>query len=227
MLVKYWMSTEVITVAPDDAMKEAMDRLKKHAIRQMPVVKGGKLVGMLSDRDLKKASASNATSLDVHELLYLLDKVKVAGIMSKPAITVPLDFTLEETAERLLEHKIASMPVVDADGTMVGIITQSDLFRALVSLTGLQDRGLHLGLLMPDQPGSIMTVANMVREAGGKMAGILTSYKRCPEGKRRVYLRFYNIDRDATEALLQQIGTKAQLLYMVDHRNNRRTIFAE
>ncbi|MBR9980001.1 MAG: CBS domain-containing protein [Desulfatitalea sp.] len=227
MLVKYWMSAHVITVSPDDSMKDAMDRIKENAIHQMPVLKAGKLVGMLSDGDLKRASASDATSLDVHELLYLLDKIKVAGLMSKPAITVPVDFTLEETAEMLLKHKISSLPVTNTDGTMAGIITQSDLFRALVSLTGLQDRGLHVALLMADRPGSIMEVANLVREAGGKMASILTSYKRCPEGQRRVYLRIYNIDRATTDTLLTGIGKKAQLLYMVDHRNNRRHIYSE
>lgn len=227
MLVKYWMSQKVTTVAPEDSMKSAMELIKKHQIHQLPVLERGTLAGMLSDGDLKRASASDATSLDVHELLYLLDKVKVSDIMSKPAITVPIDYTIEETAEKLLKHKIASMPVVAADGSLQGIITQSDLFRALVSLTGLHDRGLHIALIMEDRPGSIMEVANLVRQAGGKMASILTSYKRCEEGYRRVYFRIYQIDRGATDALLEQIGRKVRLLYMVDHRENKRKIFSE
>jgi acetoin utilization protein AcuB len=227
MLVKYWMSKEVITVAPGDSMKEAMDLIKKHRIHQMPVMEAGKLVGMLSDGDLKRASASDATSLDVHEILYLLDKIKVADIMSKPAFTVPIDYTIEETAEMLLKHMVASLPVVAPDGSVQGIITQSDLFRALVALTGLHDRGLHVAMMMEDRPGSIMEVANLVRQAGGKMASILTSYERCPEGFRRVYFRIYKIDRGATEGLLEEIGRRAQLLYMVDHRENRRKIYSE
>lgn len=227
MLVKYWMSRDVVTITPGDSMKRAMDLVKKHQIHQLPVMKGDKLVGMLSDGDLKRASASDATTLDVHELIYLLDKIKISDIMSHPAITVPLDYTIEEAAEILQKNKIAAMPVVDAKGNLAGIITQHDLFSALVSLTGLQDRGLHIAVMLEDRPGSIMEVANLVRQIGGKMASIMTSYKRCQEGYRRVYFRVYNIDREKTDALLEQIGRLAQLLYMVDHRQNRRKIFSE
>lgn len=227
MLVKYWMTREVVTVAPGDSMKRAMDLIKKHQIHQLPVMKNGQLKGMLSDGDLKRASASDATTLDVHELIYLLDKIKVFDLMSKPAISVPIDYTIEEAAELLLKHRIAGMPVVDAQGGLQGIITQTDLFRALVSLTGLQDRGLHIAILLEDRPGSIMEVANIVRELGGKMTSILTSYKRCGPGYRRVYFRVYDIDRKVTDQLIEQIGRIAQLLYMVDHRENRRRIFSE
>ena len=227
MLVKYWMTPDVITVAPGDTMKRAMDLIKKHQIHQMPVVKDGKLKGMLSDGDLKRASASDATTLDVHELIYLLDKIKVSDIMSKPAITVPFDYTIEEAAERLLKQRIAGMPVVAADGSLQGIITQSDIFQALVSLTGLQDRGLHIAIMQEDRPGSIMEVTNIVRELGGKMTSILTSYKRCSPGDRRVYFRVYAIDRKVTEQLVDRIGRIAQLLYIVDHRENNRQIFSE
>ncbi len=227
MLVKYWMSTNVITVAPGSSMQEAMRLIKTHHIHQLPVVASGKLSGMLSDGDLKRASASDATSLDVHELFYLLEKIKVADIMSKPAITIAPDHTLEEAAEILLEKKIASLPVAENDGKVIGIITQSDLFRALVSLTGLKDRGLHIATIMADRPGSIMEVANRIREAGGKMASILTSYERCPAGFRRVYFRAYEIKREKTDSLLADIAQCAELLYMVDHRENKRIIFSE
>jgi acetoin utilization protein AcuB len=228
MLVKYWMTQEVITALPEDSMKKAMDLIKKHQIRQLPVMtRDGKLRGILSDGDLKRASASDATTLDVHELIYLLDQIKVADIMTRPVITVPIDFTIEETAEKLEKHKISSMPVLATDGAMRGIITRSDLFRALVSLTGLQDRGLHIALMLEDRPGSIMEIANLVRKINGKMASILTSYKRCPEGYRRVYLRVYNIDRSRMDTLMDQIIGIAKLLYIVDHRENRRKIFSE
>ncbi|RJQ70004.1 MAG: CBS domain-containing protein [Desulfobacteraceae bacterium] len=228
MLVKYWMSRDVVTVSPEDSMKCAMDLIKRNQIRQLLVMaKDGQLKGMLSDGDLKRASASDATTLDIHELIYLLDKVKVADIMSQPVITVPIDYTIEEAAEMLQKHKISSMPVLAADGSVRGIITRSDLFRALVSLTGLHDRGLHIALMLEDRPGSIMEVANLVRQIGGKMASILTSYNRCPEGYRRVYLRIYNIDRSRIDTLLDQIVGTAKLLYMVDHRENRREIFSE
>lgn len=227
MLVKYWMTREVITVSPGDSMKRAMDLIKKHQIHQLPVMKDGKIKGMLSDGDLKRASASDATTLDVHELIYLLDKIKVSDLMSKPAITIPIDYTIEEAAEILQKHKIAALPIATEDGGLQGIITQNDLFRALVALTGLQDRGVHIAIMLEDRPGSIMEVANLIRQTGGKMASIMTSYKRCREGYRRVYFRVYKFERQKTDSLLEQIGRVAQLLYMVDHRENRRKIFSE
>src|SRR6056300_927104 len=98
MLVANWMSKNIIIVDENDSMHDAIKLLKEHDIRMLPVIKKGKLVGIITDRDLKKASASDATTLEVHELLYLLTKIKVKDIMTKDVITVPPEFTAEETA---------------------------------------------------------------------------------------------------------------------------------
>ncbi len=119
MLVKNWMSKNVITINVDDSMQEAVNSLKQHDIRMLPVMKKGKLVGIVTDRDLKKASASDATTLDIHELLYLISEIKVQSIMTKDPITVPQDYTVEETAEVLLENKISGAPVVVRNGDVV------------------------------------------------------------------------------------------------------------
>ncbi|MDP3283500.1 MAG: CBS domain-containing protein, partial [Desulfobacterales bacterium] len=137
MLVKNWMSKNVITIDADDSMQHAIKLLKEHKINLLPVMKKGKLAGVITDRDLKKSSPSEATTLDMHELLYLLSKIKVADIMSKKLHTVPDDYTVEETAEILLEKRISGVPVVDGKGKPVGIITKNDIFRLLISLTGL------------------------------------------------------------------------------------------
>ena len=146
MLVKNWMSKNVITVDENDFMQDAMRLLKKYGIRMLPVMKKGKLVGIVTDRDLKRASASDATTLDVHELLYLLTKIKVKDIMTKDPITVPPDYTAEETALVLLDGKISGAPVVDDSGQVVGTITQTDLFRVLISLTGIGNVGIQFGV---------------------------------------------------------------------------------
>ncbi len=105
MLVKNWMSKQSVTVDVDGSMQDAMNLIKKHDIRMLPVMKKGKLVGIITDRDLKRASASDATTLEIHELLYLLSKIKIKDIMSRNPITVPVDFTVEETAEVLLRTR--------------------------------------------------------------------------------------------------------------------------
>lgn len=225
MLVAYWMSKNPITVDVSDAMQTAMAHMKRNHIRILPVMQNNKLAGVVTDRDIKRASASDATSLEIHELLYLLSKIKIADIMSKPAITVNSDHTIEETAEILMKEKISGAPVLDGSGALVGVITQSDIFRALVSLTGLQNRGLHLAVQLEDRPGSIMDIANTIRAAGGRIVSILTSYDRCPEGFRKVYFRIHRLNRQNLDELLAEIKRKALLLYVVDHRENRREIF--
>lgn len=140
MLVKNWMSKNVVTVDGNDSMMDAIRLLKEHNIRMLPVVKEGKLVGIVTDSDLKEASASDATSMEIHELINLKNKTKVSEIMTKNPITVALDYTVEETAEIFLNNKISGIPVVDHEGQIVGTITETDILKALVSLTALSKK---------------------------------------------------------------------------------------
>lgn len=221
------MSKGVITVDVNDSMHDATRRLKKHDIRMLPVMNKGKLVGIVTDRDLKKASASDATTLEIHELLYLLTKIKVKDIMTRNVITVPPDYTVEETAQVLQKNKISGAPVVDANGQLVGTITQTDLFRVLISLTGVDSGGIQFGIQVEDRPGSIKEVVDVIRSFGGRMVSILTSYDDVPEGYRKVYIRMRRIERSELQKLIQELESKAGLLYMVDHTENNREIFAE
>ena len=227
MLVKNWMSKNVITVDVNDSMQDAMKLLKEHDIRMLPVMKKDKLVGIITDRDLKKASASDATTLEVHELLYLLTKIKVKDIMTKDVVTVPPEFTAEETAQVLLRNKISGAPVVDASGRLVGTITQADIFRVLISLTGVGNGGIQFGCQVEDRPGSIKEVADVIRHYGGRMVSILSSYDQVPEGYRKVYIRMRGIERSKLQDLIEELESEATLLYVVDHTENVRKIFAE
>ena len=225
MLVSNWMSKDVITIDVDDSMQEAVNSLKQHDIRMLPVMKKGKLVGIVTDRDLKKASASDATTLDIHELIYLLAKIKVQSIMTKDPITVPQDYTVEETAEVLLENKISGAPVVDQNGDVVGTITQTDLFKVLIVLTGVGNRGIQFAFQLDDRAGSIKEVADVIRKYGGRMVSILSSYEDVPEGYRKVYIRMHSIERPKLQKLKEELSRTAALIYMIDHRENTREIF--
>jgi len=227
MLVKNWMSKNIITVDENDSMQDATKLLKEHDIRMLPVMKKGNLVGIITDRDLKKASASNATTLEVHELLYLLTKIRVKDIMTKEVITVPPDFTVEETAQVLLKNRISGAPVVDTNRQLVGAITQTDIFRILISLTGVSNGGIQFGFQLEDRPGSIKDVADIIRNYGGRMVSILSSYDEVPQGYRKVYIRMRNIERSKLRNLIQELELKAGLLYMVDQTENNRELFAE
>lgn len=225
MLVKEWMSTNVITIDAQDSMYDATGLMLAHPIRRLPVTHRNTLVGIVTDRDLKRSSASDATSLEIHELLYILAKIKVSEIMTKDPITVPPDFTVEETAELLLKHKISGAPVVDESGRLQGIITQTDLFRVLISLTGVGVRGIQFAMMIKDHPGTIKDVEDIIRVYGGRMVSILTSYDRVPEGYRRLFIRMHSIERGNLEELEQDLAQKAKVLYIVDQRENRRRIY--
>ena len=220
MLVENWMSQPVITIKSDDSMRTATALLRKHHIGILPVVEDKKLVGVITDRDLKRASASDATCLEIHELTYLLSKVKVKEIMTKDPITVLPYFTLEQTSKILLENKISGVPVVSEKGEIIGIITRDDLLRVLVNLTGVDKRGIQFFLQVDDRPKSIHDITNIIRKYGGHMVSILTSYENVPHGRRNVCIRAYRINRRRLPQLLEDLKEKASLLHLVDHRKD-------
>jgi acetoin utilization protein AcuB len=225
MLIRYWMSRPVITVDRNDSMQLAASLMKENHIKLLPVVDEGALCGVITDRDLKRASASDATSLDIHELLFLISKIKVADIMTRSVFTVDPDWTMEEAAALMLARKISGAPVVDDQGVLWGVITQTDLFKATLYITGLRKGGLHVAVVLEDTPGSIMEIVNVVRQFGGRMASILSTYERAPAGYRNVYLRFHGIPQERIDDLLTILKEKAKLRYVVDHDQNRRTVF--
>jgi acetoin utilization protein AcuB len=227
MLVKNWMSQNVITIDVNESIQDAMRLLREHGIRMLPVMKKCKLVGIVTDRDLKRASASDATSLEIHELLYLVGKIKIKDIMTKDPITLPPDYTAEETAQVLLDSKISGAPVVADNGQVVGTITQTDLFRVLISLTGVGNGGIQFGFQIEDKPGSIKEIADIIREYGGRMVSILTSYDDVPMGYRKVYIRLHSIERFQLQKLKDNLSKKAALLYVIDQQEDNREIFSE
>ena len=225
MLVKDWMRQHVITIDANDSMHHATKLMKEYNIRMLPVVKKGKLVGIVTDRDLKRASASDATSLEIHELLYLLMNIKIKKIMTKNLITIPFNYTIEETAQILMENKISGAPVVNKKGRLVGVITQTDIFRVMISLTGIGKKGIQFAFMIEDKPGTIKELTDIVRAYNGRLVSILGSYDGVKSGYRKVYLRAHSIERSDLTKLKGELQKKGELLYMVDHRDNKREIY--
>lgn len=231
MLVKDWMSTKVISLDVGDTLQHAITSSMDHGVHIMPVMEEGKLVGVVTDRDLKRASPSPAAAMDIQQILYHLSRLEVGAIMTRHPVTIPGDFTLEEAAEILLNNKISGAPVVDEQGNIQGIITKNDLFKALIALSGLAKRGVLFGLLLEDRPGSIKEVSDIMRKYNARLVSILTSYHNVPEGYRYVYIRAFNVDRDALPQLKEDVRKalkdKTRLVYCVDHRENRREFYPE
>lgn len=211
MLVKYWMSSNVITIDEDVSMIKASRLMKQHGIQHLPVIRKGRLAGIVSDRDLKEAHPSKASTLDIHELYYLLDQLKIKEIMSKKLYTTQPEDTIEKAAAIMLKHDISALPVVNSEGDLEGIITKGDLFRALVSISGIYQAAVQIGFELPDQPGSIKEVTDLIRSHGGRIFSIITHYEHAPEGFRHVYIRFKGVEDET--GLLAEFEKKFKVLY--------------
>ncbi len=215
MLVREWMASDVVTLDENTSMMKALHAMKEHQIRRLPIMRQGKLVGIVSDRDLKEASPSKATTLDVHELYYLLAEIKVKEIMTKDPLTIGPDDTVERAAILMLEHKITGLPVVNDGGDLVGIITQSDIFRAFVHITGIYKGGVQFAFTLEDRPGSIKEVGDVIRKHGGRMVSILSSWDTSAEGYRDVYIRIQDLPDEKIKALESDLKNKFKVNYMV------------
>jgi acetoin utilization protein AcuB len=139
---------------------------KKEHIRRAPVMKDGKLVGIVSEKDLLNAAPSSATTLSVWEMNYLISKVKVKNVMTKKVITVSRDTPIEEAARIMADKKIGGLPVVDGD-RVVGMITETDLFKVFLELMGARDKGVRVTATIEDKPGELAKVTKAIANAGG------------------------------------------------------------
>ena len=214
MLVKDWMSKDPVTINDDTSMMKAIHLMKQNRFRRLPVLHEGRLVGIVSDRDLKEASPSKATTLDVHELYYLLAELQVKDIMTRDPVTVATDDTVEHAAQLMLENTISGLPVVDDQGTVVGILTQSDVFRAFMAITGILQGGVQFALRLEDRPGLIKEVVDLLRARGARFVSLLTSYTSVQEGYRDVYIRVKNLSPEGIQVAKEELASHHQVLYV-------------
>jgi acetoin utilization protein AcuB len=188
MYVSNWMTAKVFTISSDNYLSDAIALMKEKSIKHIPVVKNGKLKGIISDRDIKEHSPSKATSLDMYELHYLLAKTKIKEIMKSKVITTTPYTPVEEAAMIMLDGNIGCLPVLEK-GNLAGIISDRDIYRALVDITGVRHGGHRICVTIEDRPGSIKEVADIIRLNGYRLQSILTSYEDVKEGYRNVVIR--------------------------------------
>lgn len=175
MFVRERMSVNVITVTPKTTIAEAVELMKKHQIRRLPVVEGEQLVGFITDKDLSEASPSTATTLSIFEINYLLAKTKIAEILRKdrPTITIHPDATLEECALLMRDNKIFGVPVVE-NGKLVGVITETDIFDAFIDIMGIRSPGVRIHIHVPDRPGMLADVTRIIARHGANISHIVS-----------------------------------------------------
>ncbi|MCA2000473.1 MAG: CBS and ACT domain-containing protein [Chloroflexi bacterium] len=170
MLVDQRMSHKVISVPPEMPVPEALAVLKKNHIRRAPVMKDGKMLGIISESDLLNASPSPVSTLSVWEMNFLMSKVPVKQVMTKKVITVEIGTPIEEAARIMVEAKIGGMPVT-RDGKVIGMITETDLFKVFMELMGAREKGVRVSVLAEDKPGQIAKVSRLISDAGGNFLG--------------------------------------------------------
>ncbi len=227
MLVKDWMSTEVVTVNIDGTVQGVINLFMRHNPSIVPVVREGKAVGLITQRDLRKLGDAKASWIDVRQIPAGVWHQKVDTIMSREIIAVPPDYTVEETSELLLDRRIPGCPVLDHEGRVVGIITKKDLLKAFTEASALPGLGILFGLLVQDRTGCINSILNLLRRHDARVMAIMSSYANAPEGFRRVYIRCFHMDRGRIQQLHTELDEVGKTLFIVDRKAGTREIFSE
>ncbi|MDF1614480.1 CBS and ACT domain-containing protein [Desulfurivibrio dismutans] len=205
MLIEDWMAKNVLTVDENTSLMRATRIMKENNIRRLPVVSHGKLIGIVTDRDVKDASPSKTATLDIHELYYLLSEMKVKDVMTASPLTLKGKDSLELAAVIMLEDKISGLPVVDDAGRLIGLLSETDLLRAFVRSTGIKDGSRRYVFDLPDAPGSVTKVMDSLRRYDARVISILTSFEDAPEGQKRVSIRITMDDAARAEELHQDL----------------------
>ncbi len=176
MLVRERMSQNPVTTGPDTSVTEALRLMREKKVRRLPVIDAqGKLVGIVSDKDLLYATPSPVTSLSVWEMNYLLAKLKVSEVMTRRVITVNEDTPLEEAARIMADNKIGGLPVVRGD-QLAGIVTETDLFKTMMELLGARQHGVRLTALTSGAKGTLARITTAIAGAGGNILAFSQSH---------------------------------------------------
>jgi acetoin utilization protein AcuB len=198
MYVGRRMTRNPITATPDTSHREAVDLLRQHRIRRLPILDRGRLVGIVVEEDLLSNQPSPATSLSIYEIHTLLSKLKLADIMVSPVYTVEENCPLEEAARIMIERSFSCLPVMRGD-ELVGIITETDIFRAFLEVIGDPGDCYRLAVRVEDKPGAIATVTRAIAEAGSNIVNLATF-----RDDSEIYLKIRGGDMVQLERLIRE-----------------------
>jgi acetoin utilization protein AcuB len=205
MLVRERMTANPVITHPDASFGDAMELLREKKVRRLPVVDDkGALVGIVVEKDLLKAAPSSATTLSVYEIPYLLSKLKIKDLMTKRVITVEEDWPLEEAARVMIERKIGSLPIVRGN-QLVGIITETDIFRAMALALGGEPQCLRVMVRVPDVKGELAKLSNQIAQLGGDIRSLVTLVgKESKQGE--ITMKVLGVKREELVKALEKVG---------------------
>jgi acetoin utilization protein AcuB len=213
MFVKNKMTANPFTISPDQTIPEAHEIMTKHKVKRLPVMKKGKLVGIVSKEDILQASPSKATTFSMGEITYLLSKTKISQIMSKDIITISSNALLEEAATIMRDNEISFLPVVD-DGKLVGIITETNIFDAFIELLGFREPGTRLTVEAEDSPGIMSNITSIIGNYGANITHV--AVYRGGHGKSAIVIGINTLNTDEIEKSIEEKGFK--ILYKLQNK---------
>ncbi len=207
MIVKYWMKSNPITVVADTLMIDAKKIMKNKKIRRLPVMRGDKLVGIVTLAGLREAQPSQATSLSIHELSYLLAKMTVGEIMTRNVVTCPPDMTMEKAALLGTKHGVGALPVVE-NGKLIGIITESDIYRAFLHMLGATHKKTVRVTLdnFSQNQDELIKVIEILDSLNGILVSLALVDDIPIEGRRELVFRVKDVDIEALTMKLKDSG---------------------
>jgi len=203
MYVRDYMAIDPVTVGPNDSVGDALELLKDHSIRRLPVVSKGKLIGLVTNTDLIKASPSPATSLSIHEINYLYPKIKIKDIMTKDVVTIGPDEAIEEAAVLMREKKLGTLIVVDKNN-LAGIITESDLFKAFIDVFNFDRPGIKIVVSFEDKIGELGKLTSLISSMDILIISLIITYSK--DGKAVITMRLKTDQKDPVVKELEKSG---------------------
>jgi acetoin utilization protein AcuB len=206
MFVSDRMSSPPITITQDTSFQDALKLMQDHGFRRLPVVDGqGQLVGIISERDLLYASPSPATSLSMWELHYLLSQLRISRLMTRDVVSTTPDTPIEDAAYLMARHKVGGLPVVDDRNQVVGVITETDLFKTFVQVYSWGEPGLRLTLKVPDRKGVLADLTKAIFEQDGDIVSVSTLQDE-PRGDYRLVLKVQDVSQDQLVESIEALG---------------------
>jgi acetoin utilization protein AcuB len=179
------MKTNLVTVEYDDTVLDALHLMREHKIRRLPVLRRGKLVGIITEKDIKEFSPSRASTLDIYEMHNVLAKTEVKEAMTKDVITVSPDDPIERAALILRDMRFGGLPVVEKNDNLVGIITAVDVFDVFVEAMGMRKPGARVNITVEDKPGAIAEIAKILKIHNLNIISLATFFTKERDDKKR------------------------------------------
>lgn len=207
MIVKDFMTKNPVYTNPKELISNIKNTMDREKISKMPVLDdAGRLVGVITKTDLKKTMPSEATTLDIYELSYLISKMTVEKVMKRNPITIQKDATIEEAAKLMAEKGISSVIVLDGE-VLSGILTKSDLFKAVVDMFGFKYSGVRASVEVDDRCGELARISAAIAEQNGKVVSAITA-DGSDAGKRILTLKITGISEEQVDSILKSLGAK-------------------